>query len=254
MTTITALLIDDEPAALRTLDGMIQSYCPQLKVIAAVSTVAEAVQSISTQEPQIIFLDIEMHPQGNGFQVLEQTNHHQYGIVFTTAYPQYAADTINKFQPWGYLIKPYDIKTLISVVNTCLMRVHLQAASETDATLRSPKGIIISDLRKGNQVLMAKDILYCEADGSSTHLVVNRQNKIERITASRILKDIEAELPNRPFCRTHHSFLVNMSFIERYEKTGRGGAVYLQGGYKIDISGAKMEPFEQAFRAFLSES
>jgi two-component system, LytTR family, response regulator len=252
MTTLTALLIDDEPAALRTLGGMIQNYCPQLRVIASVSTVAEAVQSIVELKPQVIFLDIEMHPQGNGFQVLEQTLSHQYGIIFTTAYPQYAAEAINKFQPWGYLTKPYDIITLISVVNTCAMRIQQQLASETDSIIRAPRGIIIPDLRKGNQVIMSKDILYCEADGSSTHVVVLRQNKIERITASRILKDIEAEFPNCPFCRTHHSYLVNMIFIERYEKNGRGGVAYLQGGLKIDISGSKMETFEQAFKAFLS--
>jgi two-component system, LytTR family, response regulator len=250
MISMNAILIDDEPSALRTLQGMLTDYCPQVKVLQTASSVAEAVQAIETLEPQLIFLDIEMHPQGNGFQVLEQTASKQYEVVFTTAYPQYAAEAINKAYPLAYLVKPYDIKALIAAVNTCFIHIQSQQILKESAP-RVPKGIIIPDMRKGNQVIMAKDVLYCEADGSSTHVVVNRQQKVERITASRILKDIEAELPNGTFCRIHHSFVVNMDYIERYEKTGRGGAVYLQGGLKIDISGAKMEPFEQSFRAFL---
>ena len=54
-------------------------------------------------------------------------------------------------------------------------------------------------------------------------------------TASRILKEFEDELPDTVFCRCHHSYLVNLNFVERFEQTGRNGKVHLNNGITIPV-------------------
>lgn len=75
--------------------------------------------------------------------------------------------------------------------------------------------------------------------------------KNKKITAYRTLKDLESELPESLFCRTHHSYLVNMQHIERWERTGRNGLIYLPEGLSVYISVLKMEHFEEKFGTFL---
>ncbi len=242
MKKISTLIVDDEIAALNTLRGMLGEYCPQVQIVAAARSVDEAVQAAAQWEPDLVFLDIEMPPFGSGFDFIKQAwRHGEFGVIFTTAYPKYAVQAINAVQPWAYLVKPYSVANLKE-------SVEVAAAKLLDA---ERQGIIIPDSRKGNQVLRIRDILYCEADGTTTDIFLLRSNKIEKVTAYRTLKDLESELPESFFCRTHHSYLVNMQHIERYERTGRNGLIYMPQGNCVSISVLKMEYFEERFGAFL---
>ncbi len=55
---IVALLIDDELGALNTLRGMLSQYCPQVLIAGTASSVQEAVQAVTSIEPDLLFLDI----------------------------------------------------------------------------------------------------------------------------------------------------------------------------------------------------
>lgn len=242
MKKINALIVDDEIAALNTLRGMLGEYCSEIKVVAAARSVDEAVLAAAQWKPDLVFLDIEMPPFGSGFDFVSRAlQYGTFGVIFTTAYPKYAIQAINTVQPWAYLVKPYSVADLVEAV---------EVASNKLLDFEA-QGIIIPDSRKGNQVLRIRDILYCEADGTTTDIFLLRSNKIEKVTAYRTLKDLESELPESFFCRTHHSYLVNMQHIERYERTGRNGLIYLPQGACVSISVLKMEYFEERFGVFL---
>lgn len=242
MKKINALLVDDETGALNTLRGMLDKYCPQVRVVATARSIDEAVRAADQWKPDLVFLDIQMQPFGSGFDFLDRTwTQGAFGVIFTTAFPEYAIKAIKAVQPWAYLVKPYSVNDLQEAVEVAAEKLHDSAHYS----------IIITDNRKGNQVLRVRDILYCEADGPTTDIFLLRDNKIEKITASKVLKDIESELPEALFCRTHHSYLVNMQHISRYERTGRNGLIYLPLGACVSISVLKMEYFEERFDRFL---
>ncbi len=244
MKKINALIVDDEIAALNTLRGMLGDYCPQIRIVGSARSVEEAVQAVVQHKPELVFLDIQMPPFGDGFDFLQRAwKQGAFGVIFTTAYPQYAVQAINAVQPWAYLVKPYSVDDLMDAV-----AVAAEKMLSTDNL-----SIVISDSRKGNLVLRVRDIVYCEADGSTTDLFLARQSKLEKVTASRTLKEVEAELPEKLFCRTHHSYLVNMQYITRYEHTGRNGLLYLSFGNTIPISVLKMDVFEERFAGFLQK-
>jgi len=86
MSTIKALIIDDEPAALEALKMKLEMYCEQVEVVAVCSSAKEGLQAINEHNPGLVFLDIEM-PWMNGFEMLDCLGDNiDFDVVFVTAY------------------------------------------------------------------------------------------------------------------------------------------------------------------------
>lgn len=247
MKRINAILIDDELTAVQTLRGMLAEFCPMVNVIQTANTIDQAVQAVEQYRPEVVFLDIEMPPHGTGFDFLHRTEHLPYGVIFTTAYAHYAIQAINDVQPWAYLIKPYKTVELIQAVHIATVKT---SQLEAQANSRH-RGFIINDMRKGNVVVRFTDLIYCQADGSCTIFFVMQNGLTERYAVYKTLKEVELELPDFMFCRVHHSFLVNMNYIQRYERLGRTGKVVLPAETTVDVSAQKMDHFIRHFNQFL---
>lgn len=239
---ISAVLIDDERGALNTLKNMLGEYCPQVQVGGTALSVREALEMVEKLQPDVVFLDIEMPPVGSGFDFLKKCGEISFGVIFTTAYPQYAIQAINTVQPWSYLIKPYSVFQLKNAVDTTLEKLKQKQESALNAARQ--QRIILQDSRKGTIVLYAEEVIYCRADGSFTDLVIWKNKRLEKFTSSRRLGEFEAELTAPLFCRTHHSYLVNLNYVEQLERTGRNGRLHLlHTEHKVPVSIAKMEKF-----------
>ncbi|MBK9335514.1 MAG: response regulator transcription factor [Lewinellaceae bacterium] len=243
---LVTVLVDDEIGAINTLRGMLGEYCPQIFVAASAMSVKTAVEAAVAIEPDLLFLDIEMPPLGKGFDVLEQCAPYNFGVIFTTAHPKYAIDAITLAQPWAYLVKPFSVSELRAAVQVAENRLRSRDMSLLDHARRQP--LIVQDSRKGTLVLRAGNIVYCQAGGSFTDIYVWKNGTMEKITTSRNLGEYEAELPGLLFCRTHNSFLVNMTLVERFERTGRNGVVHFSvPGSQAGVSVAKMEVVAKHF-------
>lgn len=247
--SITAVLIDDEIAAINTLRGMLQEYCPQVQILGTALSVKEGVAVLNASLPDVVFLDIQMPPLGSGFDILEQCAAINFGVIFITAFPEYALNAIKLAQPWAYLVKPYSVSELRQAVQVAEEKLRNIAANELQRAQRQI--IVIQDSRKGALVLRAGEIMYCRADRSATDIFVWRNRKVEKITSSRNLGEYEFELPTALFCRTHHSYLVNLDYVERFERTGRNGIIHFPAAdHKADVSVSKMDVFVERLEAF----
>ena len=246
---ITALIVEDEIGAINALRHMLNEYCPQVRVLGEAITIKEAVKAAATLRPQLVFLDIEMPPLGSGFDFLNNCAEINFGVIFTTAYPQYAIKAINTIQPWAYLVKPFSVKELKESVAIAIEKVaHFR---QSTAQAAGQQGLVLHDHRKGTIVLYAAEILFCKAAGSFTEFYVIRNNKPEKITSSGGLGDFEEKLPAALFCRTHHSYLVNLAHITRMERTGRNGVIHLtQTDWKAGVSVLKMDYFMSRLEAY----
>ncbi len=59
---------------------------------------------------------------------------------------------------------------------------------------------------------------------------------------SKTLKEIEELLPNSIFVRMHHSHVVNLNHVERYQR-GAGGVLVLDNGDHVNVSRSKKNDF-----------
>ena len=83
------------------------------------------------------------------------------------------------------------------------------------------------------------EIIRCEADKNYTFFYLNNGKKI---LVSRTLKDFETLLSNHGFFRVQQSHLINLEYIERYDKH-EGGSVIMRDGSAVPLSPAKKDQF-----------
>jgi two-component system LytT family response regulator len=248
MTTIDAIIIDDEISCTESLSLELGMYCPQVQVVACCHSAAEGLAAIIRYKPDLIFLDIEM-PRMNGFEMLRQLNEINFDVIFVTAYDQFAMKAI-KFSASDYLLKPIVFGDLISAVDKVEQRIikntnhdHLEAVLANVNYLYNNLNAIAIPTSEGIEFITHDEILYCEAQVNYT--LIHKANQ-RPLLISKTLKEIESMLEHFPFIRIHQSYLININYLSKYVR-GSGGYVVLKNGTQLPVSRAKKEDFLQKF-------
>src|SRR5438132_12479611 len=103
---IRALIADDEALARKFIRRMLKDD-HDVEIVGECSNGKEAVAMIRKQNPDVVFLDVQM-PEMDGFAVLESIGiEHLPQIIFTTAYEEYAIRAF-ELHALDYLLKPFD--------------------------------------------------------------------------------------------------------------------------------------------------
>jgi two-component system, LytTR family, response regulator len=236
---IKAFIIDDEPYCCEALAILLGRYCSQVDVAGVFHSGTQALQHIREQQPQLLFLDIEM-PRMNGFELLEKVKHLNFELIFTTSYDQYAIKAI-RHSALDYLLKPIDREELQLSVQKAERR--LQSPLQIDLLLQKlhrPAGVIgriAIPTMEGLQMVAVDNIIHCVSDSNYTVLTLKQQKKI---VASRTLKEIEELLEDHSFLRVHHSHLINLNEVCKYIK-GEGGYLVMSDGFSVNVSRSRKE-------------
>ena len=239
-----AVIIDDEKHCREVLATLIGKYCPGVEIAESFTGGAEALQVIDKINPDIIFLDIEM-PGMNGFEFLEKCPGKNFGIVFTTAYNEYAIKAI-KHSALDYLLKPIDKNELVEAVEKAKEQNAQKTSSRVEQLLstlnlkKENKRFAVPTL-EGLIMLNSEEILYCESDGPycTFHFITGTKP----LLTSKTLKEAEEVLQGGgEFFRVHHSFLINLKFVQKYIR-GEGGEVIMNNGKNIPVARSRKQDF-----------
>lgn len=231
-----AIIIDDEEMARTLLQGMINEFCPNVEVVDLCKDLPCGVKSIRKNQPDIVFLDIEM-PGHSGIELLDffDENEINFSLIFVTAYNRYAIQAF-KLSAVDYLLKPIESDDLINAISLfekqkdkkrySILKDNFTTRSKKIA-LNSVSSIIFVELN---------DILFFKADGSYTEVFLNNGKSI---LASKSLKHFENTLENNPdFYRCHKSYIANINHISEYIKSD-GGSLKI-GNHEIGVSQDKV--------------
>jgi two-component system, LytTR family, response regulator len=118
------IIIDDERNVREGLSALIVKYCPEILICGSVSTASEGRELLKSHRVDIIFLDISM-PNEDGFMFLDSIPKEQYGIIFTTAFHEYALRAL-KANAIDYLLKPINPEELLEAVNKAINHLALR--------------------------------------------------------------------------------------------------------------------------------
>ena len=240
---MTAIIVDDEKHCREVLELLLLKYCPDVKLVGNYATGPEAVQALSQSQPDMLFLDIEM-PEMNGFELLERIEHPAFGLIFTTAYNEYAIKAI-KNSALDYLLKPVDKDELILAVQRATDKKIKKSSAQISSFLdlvnsrKNQKRLAVPTL-EGLIMINTGDLLYCESNSAYCKLFFINQGK--PMVISKILKEVEEVLQGDDFCRIHNSYVINMRFVERYIR-GEGGEVIMSGGIHLPVSRSRKQAF-----------
>ncbi len=238
---IKAIIVDDEPYSCESLVTLLERYCPAVKVADICYSGEAALAAIHEQQPQIVFLDIEM-PRMNGFEMLEKIPEIKFELIFTTSYDQYAIKAI-RFSALDYLLKPIDREELQRAVQKVLQRLQSPLPQQMEILLQkihqpsSPVQKIALPTMEGLQMVALNSIISCVSNSNyTTFLLKNKQ----RLIVSRPLKEIEEMLEEYSFLRVHNCYVINLNEIDKYIK-GEGGYLVMSDGTSVDVSRSKKE-------------
>lgn len=242
-----AIIVDDEASNRENLQQLLNTYADDVQVCAVAESVEEALNAIRQHQPQLVFLDIQLHAQ-TGFDLLKQLGEINFEIIFITAYNQYAIQAI-KFSALDYLLKPIDIDELTAAVDKARKSIQQKHKNERlgylleylkDENKATPR-IALPMLGETRYVNIA-DIVRCQADNTYTLFVLNNN---EQILVSKTLKEYADMLTGHRFLRTHQTHLVNMAYIKSWLRED-GGSLLLTDQTKIPISKLNREKVKAA--------
>lgn len=235
------LIIDDEANSHTVLRAHLEAHHPDINVLASAFNVKEGVDLTLRLQPDLLFLDIEM-PDGLGFDLLKKVGAPSFQVIFITAHEQYARTAI-KFGALDYLMKPIQESELAEALQRARERSRPAVSPDQLAilweTLRNlPERKLPSRLSipTVDEILYkpVEDIIWMEAQQNYTEFnLVGEQKKI--IASVNLGEYEELFQPYQEFMRVHRSYLVNLTYVDRYVKS-EGGHLVMKDGTKIDVS------------------
>lgn len=240
------IIVDDSSTSRITLENfLIKKFSDKYEIVSICEDADSAKKAIKAKKPHLVFLDIEM-PNKNGFELLEEIKSINFEIIFTTSHTDYAVKAI-KANALDYLIKPINIKDLSLAIRKFENKKIIKENSNKIEPKPSNKLIkkIAFSTDTGYEFINANSILFCEANSNYCRIfsVDGRE-----ILLAKTLKNIEEQLvQTNLFHRIHKSYLVNLNYILRLNKSGTL-EVELHNGIKLPVSVRQKESFLNAFK------
>ena len=227
---IKALLVDDEPKALKALRLLIRKHCPEVEILAETHNITNAYKQIIELSPELIFLDISM-PGGSGLELLERIQGQNIEVIFTTAYQEYAIKAL-RLSALDYLLKPISHDELKKAVSRFVSQKFKYDYSLVSEILSSEKlRRIAIHTHGGVQIVNVADIRYLKSDKNYSVFYLVEQN----VVASKALGEFEKLLHGHGFVRIHRSTLININHVREYRK-GKEPKVLLEDGTELEVS------------------
>lgn len=232
MTTIRALIAEDEPLLAMALAGTLRRLWPELDIVAMAENGVAAVQLALDERPDVLFLDIKM-PGKTGLEAAQAladawTPGPQERpfplVVFVTAYDAFALAAFEQAAA-DYVCKPVSDERLGKTVER--LKARLQARRQSPPAsggaddglvrllaqleaLRSPR---LSMIRAavGNQVRMIPidDVVYFEATDKYVTVATEQGDSLIRTS----LKELLPQLDPERFWQIHRGTVVNARCI-----------------------------------------
>lgn len=248
MNILKILLVDDEPEALDLLEYMLSRY-NNISIAGRAQTIDHAIMLFRKTIPDLVLLDIHL-PDKNGFRFIEEIREmgHNPGIIFVTAYEDYAIEALRK-AAFDYILKPINFNALDSSLRRYMDNWEKNSTTRLtdllDSLPKSNTGKIKLNTRSGYMLLNPSEIVYCRAEGNYT-LINLVSGKME--TVAQNLGSIEKVLRKESFFRMNRSNLVNLNYLSSVNrKDGICLICYNDVEEQIKIPSQKIRQLENIF-------
>lgn len=184
----------------------------------------------STIEYDLIFMDYQMD-EINGLETSRRLRKKniQTPIIFLTSFPNIVFDTF-EVNAYRFLVKPIDMEKLSSALDDFL--------KSTD-----DNNFLLIKTDEDNKKINIDDIIYAEASDKYCYI----RTVTDNILYKKTLSDIEKQLPQDKFFRSHRTYLVGFRHIVSHTSTD----ILFDNNEKAQISKLKNTAFKKAFTDYI---
>lgn len=205
---MTAMIVDDEPLAIRGLAKGVEAD-GRVRVVGSARSVDEASALANRMQPDLVFLDIQLQGE-TGFDLIGHLAP-ECRVIFVTAYDSFAVRAF-EVNALDYLLKPVRQERLELAID--------RIVGDTDASATPRPEYRMDDLvaipaRSGLRLLRIDRMIAIQADGDYSTILIQDEPSALML---RSLSQWEAMLPGTHFLRIHRSSIVNIDFIQSIRK------------------------------------
>ncbi|MBA9026610.1 MULTISPECIES: LytR/AlgR family response regulator transcription factor [Bacillaceae] len=208
-------LVDDRRIDLDKLLAIVQGISGVEVVFSTVSA-EEAYEQIKKESIDLLIADIEM-PNLSGYELADIIHSHalDISVIFVTGTSGYAVHAF-ELNVHDYIMKPYSKDRLIKSIER-LMEKSKSAEIAGRLYLKQKNDI---------HIIQKKDIVFIERSGRSTTI----HTKSGPIKTYQTLNELEGELRERDFLRSHRSFIINIHYVKNF-------SLYAKNSYIVIFEG-----------------
>lgn len=214
---MNVVIIEDEKITAERLTQLLHKVDHSINVLAVIGTVREAVNWLSSNDADLIFLDIQLS-DGSCFGIFEQIDI-KTPVIFTTAYDQYTLKAF-KVNSIDYLLKPVDINELSGsiekfrklfgkkVIDAVDLRILIE---ELDNRQNKYKKRFIVNIGRKIKIIYTKDIAYFFAFEKNVFICTSGN---QHIAIDHSLDTVENLVDPGCFFRISRKYIVNINCIK----------------------------------------
>lgn len=208
------LIVEDELIIGAHLSTVLQDH--GYEVLEVVSRGEDVPGIISTEQPNLIIMDIQLAGQLDGIEtakIIAQTS--RIPVIFLTSNNDVATfEKSKEAYPYAFLSKPFNEDNLIRTIEIVNNRLHYAEGkvNREDVALELLDRIFVKDKDKMVRINVA-DILYVNADRNYCNIVTAEKTYILSVS----LKTFEMKASSASFARIHRSYLVNLFKIDELD-------------------------------------
>lgn len=244
MTKIRTLIVDDERPARQKIRRFLERE-PDVEILSDADCGADAVDRISRERPDLLFLDVQM-PGLDGFGVLAALDFHPLPkVVFVTAHDEFALRAF-EVHALDYLLKPFDAVRFKKAVDRARQYIQVDA-DPGDAALDRRLKKLLEEVQSRQK--FAERLLVTSGDRG----VFVQVERIEWIEAARnyvrlhvgtnvyeirgTIDGVQSKLDPSRFLRVNRSHIVNLDCVKELRPWFHGEfKVLLKDGTELSWS------------------
>jgi two-component system LytT family response regulator len=254
--TIRTILVDDEPLATQGLMLRLERF-DDVEIVDTCSNGREAIRSIKTHKPDLVFLDIQM-PGFDGFSVIQGLAEVEPPlVVFVTAYTDHAIRAFEA-QAVDYLMKPVEEDRLAGTLDRVRQRLTEKRGVEEAGKLKEVLAEVAPDAVDNHESLgddapasnRFEKMINIKDRGQIFRVDVDSIEKIDAagdymciytgdntLILRETMKDLEKRLDPRRFQRVHRSTIVNLDLVRQVKPHTNGECfLVLDSGAQVKVS------------------
>lgn len=230
MRTLTCMIVDDEPLAVKMLEGFVDRT-PYLKLEASFNDPVLALSTLRESPVDVLFLDIQM-PDLDGLN-LSRMVPPETKVIFTTAFKEYAFESY-EVNALDFLLKPIRYHKFLNAAEKARQRFELSGVKEERGS------IFVRVDAQLRQVDLSR-ILYIT--GMKDYVMIYLDQEPRPLITHVTMKAMEEMLPSTRFMRVHRSYIVS---LEKIRSIDRNNCIYI-GKEIIHVTDA----YKDGFNAYL---
>ncbi len=239
--SIKAIIVDDERLARNELKRLLTEHA-EILVVDEAANAEEGIEKIELQNPDLIFLDIQM-PGQTGFDLLSSLERSPH-VIFTTAYDEYALKAF-EVNALDYLLKPIEPRRLSDAIQKLQFEISRRKVEDPNNFNRGPlteeDQVFVKDGERCWFVKLSEIRLF-ESVGNYAKVFFSTNKPL----ILKSLNALEERLDTRFFFRANRKHIINLRWIEKIEPYFNGGLlVELKGGEKIEVSRRQTVKFKE---------